>query len=86
MKVDTFTNETRNFLIKIFTGNKCYKVYFFSEYVNSKNEYELKIYPSGKTFKIFENSIPLVIQPKENIENIFVIAADYPLEKNRINI
>ena len=72
LQVDTFTEETSNFFIKVFTDSIKNKIYFFADDSKIINGIEFQIYPSGKTFKISEDSNPVIISPKEKIENIFV--------------
>lgn len=69
---DTYIDKDSNFIAKVFTHSESNKIYLFSKGNENSRKYEIKISPSGNNFTILDISNPLIIKPKQQIDEILI--------------
>ncbi|MCB0753679.1 MAG: hypothetical protein KDC52_19560, partial [Ignavibacteriae bacterium] len=71
-KPETFKDKDSQFLIKVFSNAVENKIYFFAEDNKNLSKLEMRLKPSGHSYKLNGSKIPLIISPREKIDEIII--------------
>jgi len=66
----TFVNEENGYLIKLINLRNSERIFVFSAFEKVLRNYKIILHPSGKSFFQSDNSIPLEIDYKIEVDNI----------------
>lgn len=69
---ETFKDKDSQFLVKVFSNAVENKIYFFANDNKNLNKLEMKLKPSGHSYKLNGSKIPLIISPREKIDEIII--------------
>ncbi len=76
IKTRTFIDNEKNFLVRVINFENSTKIYLFTPADDKVENITIKIFPGGEEFFVMDNSTPLVIDKRIDVEYIELRVGD----------